>query len=717
MAGETYLPHPPPPTSRAPTPNPKPQTASATTSALADRTARVGGRRRRHSIEINSGTIRQSQTAYEYRRETRINSNCCNMKMKVVSRFRIPELLALSTLVVNLQVFTAAAFQYDPSLVLVKPRSKAAVPVRISGPNRSHFHTQDVSPPLFATTDVGEEHVPTSKVSKRKRVLNRLGLRKICSNKQPKRITPSDVEDGTKSKDDVPFEAGPFHVSTIGELDDYYKDVRGRFRKKSGKIDYSALLASLSVKGDTQIVGSPSHKDVVHPVVQLLHERRRQIENIKQSQGQDNLGQSAVTFDNKRNIQRTLPPDDGFRVALAVEGGGMRGCVTAGMVTAIHHLGLEDTVDVVYGSSAGTVIGAYFITRQLPWFGPELYYDCLTTAGDQFINTKRFLRAVGLGVLDPRLTKDVIFRRNNGKPVLELAYLLNTTMQENKPLDWEAFEDMQKVQPLKVIASGLKSEKAFILDMEKGSFSNIEELSCCMRASCLLPGVAGPVMNMKSPPEDGKQLQYDMTPRNNYGGDDYEPLADALLYQPLPYRAAVSEGATHVICLRSRPDGVDVTGKSSIFEKMIVRRFLLRKNSLRKAYEHMRKHLHKKVYAEQVIELNEGANDMSRPYSDTSKPHLLPIAVPPGSAEVTRLETGREAIFEGVRRGFARCYDALVEDPDQRGKGAEIAKEIFPDDILNYDPLDYTSKTESAYDAYLKDLKKDNTEKEVVSKK
>ena len=98
------------------------------------------------------------------------------------------------------------------------------------------------------------------------------------------------------------------------------------------------------------------------------------------------------------------------------------------------------------------------ITRQLPWFGPEVYYDCLTTAGDQFINTKRFLRSVGLGLLDPRLLKDVIFRRNHGKPVLDLNYLLVITLQENKPLDWEAFEEMQKVQPLKVIASALRSE-------------------------------------------------------------------------------------------------------------------------------------------------------------------------------------------------------------------------------------------------------------------
>eukprot|EP00579_Thalassiosira_antarctica_P004393 CAMPEP_0201876952 /NCGR_PEP_ID=MMETSP0902-20130614/8480_1 /ASSEMBLY_ACC=CAM_ASM_000551 /TAXON_ID=420261 /ORGANISM="Thalassiosira antarctica, Strain CCMP982" /LENGTH=590 /DNA_ID=CAMNT_0048404297 /DNA_START=112 /DNA_END=1884 /DNA_ORIENTATION=+ len=588
----------------------------------------------------------------------------------MVARCSILELLALCALVAILQGCTAAAaFQCHcgPASFLVQSRTKATSSVRCGTPDygQGHFHARGVSP-LFASINGKEEDVATLKAS----------------------------------------EAGPFHVDTIDELDDYFNDVGGRFRNKRGDIDYATLLGSCSVIGDTQIIGSVDHKDAIHPVVQLLHERRRSIEEIKKSQLDE--GSSSAAAHNKRNVHRTMPPDDGFRVALAVEGGGMRGCVTAGMVAAIHHLGLEDTVDVVYGSSAGTVIGAYFITRQLPWFGPELYYDSLTTAGDGFINTKRFLRAIGLGLLDPRLIKDVIFRRNHGKPVLDLAYLLNTTMQENKPLDWETFEEMQKVQPLKVMASGLKSGRAFIMDMEKGSFSNIEELACCMRASCLLPGVAGPVMNMKSPQEDGKQLQYDMKPRNNYDGDDYEPLADALLYEPMPYRAAVSEGATHVICLRSRPDGVDVTGKSSIFERLILKRFFLRKNSLRKAYEYMKKGLHKKRYAEQVIELNQAATDMNRPYSDTAKPHLLPIAVPPGSPEVTRLETGREPIFEGVRRGFARAYDALVEDPEQRGKGVEMAKELFPDDILKYDPLVYTSTTESAYEAYLKDMKNEN---------
>jgi hypothetical protein len=236
--------------------------------------------------------------------------------------------------------------------------------------------------------------------------------------------------------DDDDDDGPPYEVSTISDLNDYFDDVRNRFRRRNPfscvrrglrrrrsrqrgaggedgyDIDHSSLLSSLSVRGDTQIVGDATRLDVVHPVSKLLHDRRRRIEMMSSSSMSmptiPTNNSSTASFRNERGIRRTLPsPDDGYRVALSIEGGGMRGCVTAGMVAAIHHLGLSDTFDVVYGSSAGTVIGAYFITRQLPHFGPEVYYDMLTTAGDGFINAKRFLRAIGLGLLDPRLTKDV----------------------------------------------------------------------------------------------------------------------------------------------------------------------------------------------------------------------------------------------------------------------------------------------------------------------
>ena len=55
---------------------------------------------------------------------------------------------------------------------------------------------------------------------------------------------------------------------------------------------------------------------------------------------------------------------DNMKIALCIEGGGMRGCVAAGSAAAINFLGLNDAIDVVYGSSVGSMIGCYFVSKQ-----------------------------------------------------------------------------------------------------------------------------------------------------------------------------------------------------------------------------------------------------------------------------------------------------------------------------------------------------------------
>src|SRR6201986_4511547 len=55
---------------------------------------------------------------------------------------------------------------------------------------------------------------------------------------------------------------------------------------------------------------------------------------------------------------------DGRRVALVIEGGGMRGVVAAGMTTAIEQLGLRDAFDEVHGASAGAFNSAFLLARQ-----------------------------------------------------------------------------------------------------------------------------------------------------------------------------------------------------------------------------------------------------------------------------------------------------------------------------------------------------------------
>src|SRR5918999_3388203 len=52
---------------------------------------------------------------------------------------------------------------------------------------------------------------------------------------------------------------------------------------------------------------------------------------------------------------------DTHRVALVVEGGGMRGVVSAGMTAALERLGLTRCFDLVVGSSAGALNAAALV--------------------------------------------------------------------------------------------------------------------------------------------------------------------------------------------------------------------------------------------------------------------------------------------------------------------------------------------------------------------
>jgi predicted patatin/cPLA2 family phospholipase len=73
---------------------------------------------------------------------------------------------------------------------------------------------------------------------------------------------------------------------------------------------------------------------------------------------------------------------DPHHLALVIEGGGMRGVVSGGMVTALEARGLLDCFDSIHGSSAGACAGAYFLAGQAR-LGTRIYYED--------INNKRFI--------------------------------------------------------------------------------------------------------------------------------------------------------------------------------------------------------------------------------------------------------------------------------------------------------------------------------------
>ena len=103
-----------------------------------------------------------------------------------------------------------------------------------------------------------------------------------------------------------------------------------------------------------------------------------------------------------------------MRLGLAVEGGGMRGVVSASMLAALEDRGFGDSFDAVYGCSSGSINAAYFLAKET-WYRVSIYYDELSTA-----------RFVDLG------------RVFAGKDILDLRYAFDEVMESLKPLDYEA---------------------------------------------------------------------------------------------------------------------------------------------------------------------------------------------------------------------------------------------------------------------------------------
>ena len=194
------------------------------------------------------------------------------------------------------------------------------------------------------------------------------------------------------------------------------------------------------------------------------------------------------------------PHDDGARIALAIEGGAMRGVVSAGMVSALEELGLTHAFDAVFGSSAGAINGAYFLAGQAV-LGTGIYSEDINNR--HFIDLARPLR---------------------GRPIVDLEFLLRDVARGRKPLNVEAV--LASRAPLIVMATDVADASRASLRQ----FSDDRELFLALRAGATMPVVAGPPVA--------------------YQGRSY---LDASLTEPIPVPLAESDGFTHVLVLLTRP--------------------------------------------------------------------------------------------------------------------------------------------------------------------
>ncbi len=191
---------------------------------------------------------------------------------------------------------------------------------------------------------------------------------------------------------------------------------------------------------------------------------------------------------------------DGHRVALVIEGGGSRAAYSTGMIGAVDQLGLVDCFDVVYGSSAGALNGAWLLCGRASdamagWTAPGVM--------SRVMDTRRALR---------------------GRPVVDLDYLINELYTHLLPIDFAAvLANPVVLRPLATDAG--TGESVDLAPM----VTDVPSLKVALRATSCLPVMAGPPV-----PLAGRLF------------------LDGGVAEPVPIRTALDHGVTHALVLRTR---------------------------------------------------------------------------------------------------------------------------------------------------------------------
>ncbi len=209
---------------------------------------------------------------------------------------------------------------------------------------------------------------------------------------------------------------------------------------------------------------------------------------------------------------------DDARLALVVEGGGMRGVVSAGMTAALERLGLTPCFDLVVGASAGAINGAALLGG-VAQEGAAMYHGPL--ASRSFVNPARILR---------------------GRPVIDVGYVLNYASGGLDPARHDRV--VEAAAAIHCVATAVETAEPFVFS----GMRTKEELWQAILASSRMPWAGGAPVEI--------------------GGRRY---VDGGLAAPVPVAEAIAAGATHVLVLQTRPHGVPRKSASRIGDRFIER--------------------------------------------------------------------------------------------------------------------------------------------------
>ena len=295
-------------------------------------------------------------------------------------------------------------------------------------------------------------------------------------------------------------------------------------------------------------------------------------------------------------VEALRSPPAGARIALVVEGGGMRGAVSGGMALALDELGLAQAFDAAYGSSAGTLNAMWLVSGRVrdgipTWTDPALV--------GQLISRRRALRRA---------------------PVVDVRTLVEERYEQLSPGLFAAV--LAAPTELHPVATDVETGEAVDLHAD---IRDAATLRLAIRASAALPLLAGPPVAL-----NGRHL------------------IDAGLSAAIPFHAALADGATHVLVLRSRREGETVTPPSRASAALTGR--LLRR--LSPALE--------TGFLTRVERERADEDLLARHAADPSlSPSILSISPPAASVSPSRLERDIDVVRAGLEAGRAAAHAVL----------------------------------------------------------
>lgn len=275
----------------------------------------------------------------------------------------------------------------------------------------------------------------------------------------------------------------------------------------------------------------------------------------------------------------------------------MRGVVSAGMTAAIERLGLTERFDLVVGASAGALNGAALVAG-VAVAGAASYYE--TLAG-----SKAFLRPLRLLA---------------GRPALNVRWVLE---HSDAGLD-DGRHERALASPVPLHCVAVDVETASV--REFSGMRTRSELWDALLASSRMPWVGGAPVEI-----DGRRY------------------LDGGLAAAIPIQTAIDAGATHVLVLQTRPEGVPRSSGSALADRLIERHL----RGLNPALVDL--------YRERIADYERVVSDIGRRSESpgSSPPYILGLRPPQGAPVISQLERDAPCLQAAAVEAERLAFDAL----------------------------------------------------------